>query len=118
MSIFQLIVGSLVFFGSIYLIVQYGFNRGSLAGDGKRYRLRKGKHLQDGDIIGYAAHSGGRISAAALSMKARISVDEATQWLNQLQEQGVFEIKVNEFGTVLYFLTDTDLLSDQKEAED
>ncbi|MFT6960664.1 MAG: putative HTH transcriptional regulator [Flammeovirgaceae bacterium] len=73
--------------------------------------LQKGiNSFSDGDIISLAVKKKGRLSAASLCMETKISVDEADKKLKDLQEKGVFEIQVNENGTIVYALNDLDLL--------
>lgn len=66
--------------------------------------------LSESKAIRYAAKSGGRISVAALCMKAEVSTEQAQQVLEELQEKGIFEVSVSESGTVYYELTDKDLI--------
>jgi len=68
------------------------------------------KDLSDGDIISLAVKSKGKLTPASLCMKAKISVDDAKEKLNELHEKGVFEIKVTDSGTVTYVINDLDLL--------
>lgn len=73
--------------------------------------LQKGIHsFSDGDIISLAVKKKGKLSTASLSMETKTSVDEADKKLKELQEKGIFDIQVNENGTIVYVLNDLDLL--------
>ncbi len=69
--------------------------------------------LTDAKAIKYAVKSGGRISIAALCMKADVSTEDAQRILENLQEKGIFEVKVSDSGTLYYELTDKDLIENK-----
>lgn len=71
---------------------------------------QKNNDINDSEVIKLAAKSNGKLTTAALSMKAGISVDKAQELLNKLQDKGVFEINVTDNGAIIYQLIDTDLI--------
>ncbi len=72
--------------------------------------IRGLEEVSEAQVIRYAVKAGGRLSIASLCMKADISTEQAQEKLEKLQEKGVFEMYVNESGTVYYELIDKDLL--------
>lgn len=72
------------------------------------------KKLNDSEVIKLAAASGGKITSALLCVETDISIDEAKNMLDNLQEKGVFEVQVTENGALVYELIDMDLLKNYK----
>lgn len=68
------------------------------------------KKTNDSEIIKLAANSDGKLTSAMLCIEAEISIDQAKKMLDNLQEKGVFEVKVNNDGVIIYELIDTELL--------
>lgn len=86
-----------------------------LGGRASSKKVLKKQHDEissDGDIIALAVKSKGKLSAAALCMKSDMAIEEAEKRLEFLQEKGVFDIVVNENGTILYHLNDLNLLEE------
>ena len=76
----------------------------------KVHKVEQPQGYSDGDVISLAVKQRGKLSAAALCMKANIPIDEADKRLKDLQENGVFEIQVDDNGAILYVLNDMNLL--------
>ena len=87
-------------------------NRNKLAAPkSQRKKLQIGNPIiQDSEIIKLAIQSKGKLSATSLCLKKEIEVDLAQQVLNNLQERHVFDIHVNNNGTIEYWLNDKSLL--------
>jgi hypothetical protein len=67
--------------------------------------------LADAEVIQLAIRSGGKLTAAALCVKAQVPVDEAKAKLDELYRKEIFVMDVNEAGTITYLLADQDLLT-------
>lgn len=101
----MLLMGTVVLIWSMYLIHSKNTLR-----EHTEYDELSEKPLSEPKTIRIAAKSGGRISVAALCMKANVSTETAKTMLESLQEKGVFELVVSEEGAVYYELTDKDLV--------
>jgi len=73
-------------------------------------KLEQTKAYTDADIISLAIETKGEISAAALCVKTKLPIEKAEELLQGLHEKGVFDVRVNENGTILYVLNDKTLL--------
>lgn len=67
--------------------------------------------MQDAEIIKLAIEAQGKLSATALCLKKEIDLNLAQKTLDDLQERHVFDIHVNENGTIEYWLNDKSLLN-------
>ncbi len=68
------------------------------------------KKTSDAEVIELAMQGKGKITLAILCLKKDISVEEADKILNNLYKKGIFDLKVSEYGTIEYHLTDENLL--------
>ncbi len=68
------------------------------------------KKTSDAEVIELAIQGKGKITLAILCLKKDISVEEAEKILEKLYKKGIFELKVSEYGTIEYHLTDENLL--------
>ncbi|PWJ42272.1 hypothetical protein BC781_103524 [Sediminitomix flava] len=66
--------------------------------------------VSDSDVIRFASLSQGKLSIASLTMKAKITVDEARNKLDELHEKGIFQMIVCDEGHITYHLNDPDLV--------
>jgi|GEM_PF-1703826 len=68
------------------------------------------RKLTDAEVIQLAIRSGGKLTPAALCVKAEVPVDEAKAKLEELYRKEIFTMDVSETGTLTYVLLDRDLL--------
>jgi len=80
-----------------------------LTGQTKQVHINKSV-IQDAEIIKLAIESKGKLSATALCLKKEIDLNLAQKILDNLQERHVFDIHVNDNGTIEYWLNDKSLL--------
>ena len=64
------------------------------------------------DIIALAVEAGGRLSPASLCLKSRLSIDAASQALQELKDKQVFTAEVDINGVLVYELVDRSLLQE------
>ncbi|MEL6674169.1 MAG: hypothetical protein AAFR61_18330 [Bacteroidota bacterium] len=62
--------------------------------------------LSDAAVISHAVALQGRITPATLCVKAQVSLEAATEKLKLLQQKDVFDIVLNDKGTIVYILND------------
>ncbi len=68
------------------------------------------RQLTDAEVIQLAIRSGGKLTPAALCVKAEVPVDEAKAKLEELYRKEIFTMDVSQTGTLTYVLLDQDLL--------
>ncbi len=66
--------------------------------------------ISDSEVIAMAVAHKGKLTTPLLCMKAKLQYDEAKTVLERLQQKGVFEVEVNEKGTIIYLLPDWDMM--------
>jgi len=69
--------------------------------------------IADGEVIQIAVAGKGKLTASILCLKAKIQYEEAQITLETLQRKGVFDVEVNENGSLVYTLQDWDLMSEE-----
>lgn len=66
--------------------------------------------ISDGELISIVVDCKGRITVPLLCMKAKLQYEEAKMALEHLQQKGVFDVEVNEHGTIVYILPDWEMM--------